>query len=151
MNPRVKNTLRLWVTCSNKLILNLVVILKWDGINTVTFFLGSPLVVSLIGALLRDFPKRWEYYLRQLQNKQFKRIRKSSSYDYEALDEAMSISVDMLREDIKSYYTDLSIFQKDVKVPTKVMKGPRIRITGYLWHATLDTVPRILLQRILER
>ncbi|XP_060269067.1 apoptotic protease-activating factor 1 isoform X5 [Ovis aries] len=80
---------------------------------------GSPLVVSLIGALLRDFPNRWEYYLRQLQNKQFKRIRKSSSYDYEALDEAMSISVEMLREDIKDYYTDLSIIQKDVKVPTK--------------------------------
>ncbi|XP_008047809.1 apoptotic protease-activating factor 1 isoform X7 [Carlito syrichta] len=83
---------------------------------------GSPLVVSLIGALLRDFPNRWEYYLRQLQNKQFKRIRKSSSYDYEALDEAMSISVEMLREDIKDYYTDLSIFQKDVKVPTKKLK-----------------------------
>uniref|UniRef100_A0A8C0NT42 Apoptotic protease-activating factor 1 n=1 Tax=Canis lupus familiaris TaxID=9615 RepID=A0A8C0NT42_CANLF len=80
---------------------------------------GSPLVVSLIGALLRDFPNRWDYYLRQLQNKQFKRIRKSSFYDYEALDEAMSISVEMLREDIKDYYTDLSILQKDVKVPTK--------------------------------
>uniref|UniRef100_A0A8D0NJ01 CARD domain-containing protein n=1 Tax=Sus scrofa TaxID=9823 RepID=A0A8D0NJ01_PIG len=77
---------------------------------------GSPLVVSLIGALLRDFPNRWDYYLRQLQNKQFKRIKKSSSYDYEALDEAMSISVEMLREDIKDYYTDLSILQKDVKV-----------------------------------
>nr|XP_023415715.1 apoptotic protease-activating factor 1 isoform X3 [Loxodonta africana] len=82
---------------------------------------GSPLVVSLIGALLRDFPNRWEYYLRQLQNKQFKRIRKSSFYDYEALDEAMSISVEMLREDTKNYYTDLSILQKDVKVPTKVL------------------------------
>ncbi|XP_049740084.1 apoptotic protease-activating factor 1 isoform X1 [Elephas maximus indicus] len=82
---------------------------------------GSPLVVSLIGALLRDFPNRWEYYLRQLQNKQFKRIRKSSFYDYEALDEAMSISVEMLRENTKNYYTDLSILQKDVKVPTKVL------------------------------
>ncbi|XP_062930885.1 apoptotic protease-activating factor 1 isoform X2 [Cynocephalus volans] len=82
---------------------------------------GHPLIVSLIGALLRDFPNRWEYYLRQLQNKQFKRIRKSSFYDYEALDEAMSISVEMLREDIKDYYTDLSILQKDVKVPTKVL------------------------------
>nr|KAF6372888.1 apoptotic peptidase activating factor 1 [Pipistrellus kuhlii] len=97
---------------------------------------GSPLVVSLIGALLRDFPKRWEYYLRQLQNKQFKRIRKSSSYDYEALDEAMSISVDMLREDIKSYYTDLSIFQKDVKVPTKVL--------CVLWDMETEEVEDIL-------
>lgn len=101
-------------------------------------FLGSPLVVSLIGALLRDFPNRWAYYLRQLQIKQFKRIRKSSSYDYEALDEAMSISVDMLREDIKGYYTDLSILKKDVKVPTKVIEGPVILIIGYLFM-TLHT------------
>ncbi|XP_055250577.1 apoptotic protease-activating factor 1 isoform X3 [Moschus berezovskii] len=97
---------------------------------------GSPLVVSLIGALLRDFPNRWEYYLRQLQNKQFKRIRKSSSYDYEALDEAMSISVEMLREDIKDYYTDLSIFQKDVKVPTKVL--------CILWDLETEEVEDIL-------
>jgi apoptotic protease-activating factor len=96
------------------------------------FFLGSPLLVSLIGALLRDFPNRWEYYLRQLQNKQFKRIRKSSSYDYEALDEAMSISVEMLRENIKDYYTDLSILQKDVKVPTKVTDGPAVLDVGNL-------------------
>ena len=106
--------------------------------------------MSLIGALLRDFPNRWDYYLRQLQNKQFKRIRKSSFYDYEALDEAMSISVEMLREDIKDYYTDLSILQKDVKVPTKVIEGPTILVIGYLWHVTFDMVPRMLLQRILE-
>ncbi|XP_004675836.1 PREDICTED: apoptotic protease-activating factor 1 [Condylura cristata] len=97
---------------------------------------GSPLVVSLIGALLRDFPNRWEYYLRQLQNKQFKRIRKSSFYDYEALDEAMSISVEMLREDIKGYYTDLSILQKDVKVPTKVL--------CILWDMETEEVEDIL-------
>jgi len=78
-------------------------------------------VISLIGALLRDFPSRWEYYLKQLQNKQFKRIRKSSSYDYEALDEAMSISVEQLSNDLKEYYKDLSILPKDVKVPTKVI------------------------------
>lgn len=108
--------------------------------------------MSLIGALLRDFPSRWEYYLRQLQNKQFKRIRKSSSYDYEALDEAMSISVEMLREDIKDYYTDLSIFQKDVKVPTKVIEGLSIFTAGYLWHVTSENIVlRILLHKILDR
>ncbi|XP_053320787.1 apoptotic protease-activating factor 1 isoform X2 [Spea bombifrons] len=82
---------------------------------------GSPLVVSLIGALLREFPNRWAFYLKQLQRKQFKRIRKSSSYDYEALDEAMSISVDMLKENLKDYYKDFSIIGKDVKVPTQVL------------------------------
>ncbi|EPY79623.1 apoptotic peptidase activating factor 1 isoform 3 [Camelus ferus] len=94
--------------------------------------------VSLIGALLRDFPNRWEYYLKQLQNKQFKRIRKSSSYDYEALDEAMSISVEMLREDIKDYYTDLSILQKDVKVPTKDLH--KKIITQFQRHRRLHTL-----------
>lgn len=78
-------------------------------------------MISLIGALLRDFPSRWDYYLKQLQNKQFKRIRKSSSYDYEALDEAMSISVEQLNDNYKDYYKDLSILPKDVRVPTKVM------------------------------
>uniref|UniRef100_A0A8C4TV52 Apoptotic protease-activating factor 1 n=1 Tax=Falco tinnunculus TaxID=100819 RepID=A0A8C4TV52_FALTI len=97
---------------------------------------GSPLVISLIGALLRDFPNRWEYYLKQLQNKQFKRIRKSSSYDYEALDEAMSISVEQLNDNYKDYYKDLSILPKDVKVPTKVL--------CILWDMETEEVEDIL-------
>ncbi|XP_075564062.1 apoptotic protease-activating factor 1 isoform X5 [Pelecanus crispus] len=97
---------------------------------------GSPLVISLIGALLRDFPSRWEYYLKQLQNKQFKRIRKSSSYDYEALDEAMSISVEQLNDNCKDYYKDLSILPKDVKVPTKVL--------CILWDMETEEVEDIL-------
>ncbi|XP_075065334.1 apoptotic protease-activating factor 1 isoform X2 [Mixophyes fleayi] len=82
---------------------------------------GSPLVVSLIGALLREFPNRWLFYLKQLKRKQFKRIRKSSSYDYEALDEAMSMSVDRLKDHLKEYYNDFSVIEKDVKVPTQVL------------------------------
>ncbi|NXF44682.1 APAF factor, partial [Oceanites oceanicus] len=97
---------------------------------------GSPLVISLIGALLRDFPSRWDYYLKQLQNKQFKRIRKSSSYDYEALDEAMSISVEQLNDNYKDYYKDLSILPKDVKVPTKVL--------CILWDMETEEVEDIL-------
>ncbi|KAG7260848.1 LOW QUALITY PROTEIN: hypothetical protein CRUP_026257 [Coryphaenoides rupestris] len=55
-----------------------------------------PLVVSLVGALLREFPDRWAYYLQLLQRKQFRRIRKSSSYDYDALDQAMDASFQVL-------------------------------------------------------
>lgn len=77
-------------------------------------------MVSLIGALLREFPERWSYYLRQLQKKQFKRIRKSSSYDYEALDQAMDASLQVLEPEHRDLYTDLSIMQKDIKVPAKV-------------------------------
>uniref|UniRef100_A0AAQ5Y8I2 Apoptotic protease-activating factor 1 n=1 Tax=Amphiprion ocellaris TaxID=80972 RepID=A0AAQ5Y8I2_AMPOC len=70
---------------------------------------GSPLVVSLIGALLKDNPNRWCYYLRQLQQKQFKRIRKSSSYDYDALDQAMAASIEVLPDEHRELYKDLTV------------------------------------------
>ncbi|XP_008398784.1 apoptotic protease-activating factor 1 isoform X1 [Poecilia reticulata] len=82
---------------------------------------GSPLVVSLIGALLKDKPNRWDYYLRQLRQKQFKRIRKSSSYDYDALDQAMAASIEVLPDEHRERYKDLTVFQKDVKIPAKIL------------------------------
>ncbi|KAF7669673.1 hypothetical protein LDENG_00151570 [Lucifuga dentata] len=82
---------------------------------------GSPLVVSLIGALLRENPTRWSYYLRQLQQKQFKRIRKSSSYDYDALDQAMAASIEVLPVEHQELYRDLTVLQKDIKIPAKVL------------------------------
>ncbi|XP_056603976.1 apoptotic protease-activating factor 1 isoform X2 [Triplophysa dalaica] len=97
---------------------------------------GSPLVVSLIGALLREFPDRWAYYLRQLQKKQFKRIRKSSSYDYEALDQAMDASLQVLELEHRNLYRDLSIMQQDVKVPAKVL--------SVLWDLELEEVEDVL-------
>nr|XP_055046706.1 apoptotic protease-activating factor 1 isoform X1 [Misgurnus anguillicaudatus]XP_055046707.1 apoptotic protease-activating factor 1 isoform X1 [Misgurnus anguillicaudatus] len=97
---------------------------------------GSPLVVSLIGALLREFPDRWDYYLRQLQKKQFKRIRKSSSYDYEALDQAMDASLQVLKPEHRDLYRDLSIMQKDVKVPAKVL--------SVLWDLEIEEVEDVL-------
>uniref|UniRef100_A0AAY4D2H3 CARD domain-containing protein n=1 Tax=Denticeps clupeoides TaxID=299321 RepID=A0AAY4D2H3_9TELE len=97
---------------------------------------GSPLVVSLIGALLREFPERWDYYLRQLQKKQFKRIRKSSSYDYEALDQAMDASIQVLQEDYKELYRDLTVLEKDVKIPAKVL--------SVLWNLEVEEVEDVL-------
>ncbi|KAJ8381646.1 hypothetical protein SKAU_G00024240 [Synaphobranchus kaupii] len=97
---------------------------------------GSPLVVSLIGALLRDFPDRWDYYLRQLQRKQFKRIRKSSSYDYEALDQAMAASIQVLQDEHRELYKDLTVLEKDVKVPAKVL--------SVLWDMEPEEVEDVL-------
>ncbi|KAG9345687.1 hypothetical protein JZ751_008831, partial [Albula glossodonta] len=97
---------------------------------------GSPLVVSLIGALLREFPDRWDYYLRQLQRKQFKRIRKSSSYDYEALDQAMAASIQVLQEEHRELYKDLTVLEKDVKVPAKVL--------SVLWDLEPEEVEDVL-------
>lgn len=76
--------------------------------------------MSLVGALLKDKPNRWDYYLRQLRQKQFKRIRKSSSYDYDALDQAMAASIEVLPDEHRELYKDLTVLQKDVKIPAKV-------------------------------
>ena len=81
---------------------------------------GFPLVVSLVGALLRDFPDRWAYYLSLLRRKQFRRIRKSSSYDYDALDQAMDASFQVLPEEQRVLYRDLTVLEKDSKVPAQV-------------------------------
>ncbi|MCJ8736266.1 hypothetical protein PDJAM_G00256980, partial [Pangasius djambal] len=97
---------------------------------------GSPLVVSLIGALLRDFPDRWGYYLEQLRKKRFQRIRKSSSYDYEALDQAMDASLQVLEEEHRELYRDLSVLEKDVKVPAKVL--------SVVWGLELEEVEDVL-------
>ncbi|XP_071373222.1 apoptotic protease-activating factor 1 isoform X1 [Centroberyx affinis] len=97
---------------------------------------GSPLVVSLIGALLREFPSRWSYYLRQLRQKQFKRIRKSSSYDYDALDQAMAASIQVLADEHRELYKDLTVLEKDVKVPAKVL--------SVLWDLELEEVEDVL-------
>uniref|UniRef100_A0A8C7T2Y2 Apoptotic protease-activating factor 1 n=1 Tax=Oncorhynchus mykiss TaxID=8022 RepID=A0A8C7T2Y2_ONCMY len=97
---------------------------------------GSPLVVSLIGALLREFPDRWAYYLHTLQQKKFKRIRKSSSYDYDALDQAMAASIQVLSEEHRERYIDLTVLEKDVKVPAKVL--------SVLWDLEPEEVEDVL-------
>uniref|UniRef100_A0A3P8SFN2 Apoptotic protease-activating factor 1 n=1 Tax=Amphiprion percula TaxID=161767 RepID=A0A3P8SFN2_AMPPE len=97
---------------------------------------GSPLVVSLIGALLKDNPNRWCYYLRQLQQKQFKRIRKSSSYDYDALDQAMAASIEVLPDEHRELYKDLTVLEKDIKIPAKVL--------SVLWDLEPEEVEDIL-------
>ncbi|XP_070709625.1 apoptotic protease-activating factor 1 [Pempheris klunzingeri] len=97
---------------------------------------GSPLVVSLIGALLKEKPDRWHYYLRQLQQKQFKRIRKSSSYDYDALDQAMAASIEVLPDEHRELYKDLTVLEKDIKVPAKVL--------SLLWDLEPEEVEDIL-------
>uniref|UniRef100_A0A3B3ZH08 Apoptotic protease-activating factor 1 n=1 Tax=Periophthalmus magnuspinnatus TaxID=409849 RepID=A0A3B3ZH08_9GOBI len=97
---------------------------------------GSPLVVSLIGALLKEKPNRWRYYLAQLQQKQFKRIRKSSSYDYDALDQAMAASIEVLPEEHRELYKDLTVLEKDIKVPAKVL--------SVLWDLPIEEVEDIL-------
>ncbi|XP_061662396.1 apoptotic protease-activating factor 1 [Syngnathoides biaculeatus] len=107
-----------------------------EGRSIVRECKGSPLVVSLIGALLKDKPDRWGYYLRQLQQKQFKRIRRSSSYDYDALDQAMAASIEVLPDEHRELYRDLAVLERDVKIPAKVL--------SILWDLEPEEVEDIL-------
>ena len=81
---------------------------------------GNPLVISLVGGLLRDHPNRWEYYLKKLRDKKYSRLRKASSYEYESVDEAMGVSVDQLPEESRELYFDFVVFDAGVKISAKV-------------------------------
>lgn len=100
--------------------------------------------MSLIGALLKEKPNRWLYYLRQLQQKQFKRIKKSSSYDYDALDQAMSASIEVLPEEHRELYRDLTVLEKDIKIPAQVWLHLRSDVTGFLFSFLTDSFLQVL-------
>ncbi|TKS90790.1 Apoptotic protease-activating factor 1 [Collichthys lucidus] len=68
--------------------------------------------------------------------KQFKRIRKSSSYDYDALDQAMAASIEVLPDEHRELYKDLTVLEKDIKIPAKVL--------SVLWDLEPEEVEDIL-------
>ncbi|XP_071809613.1 apoptotic protease-activating factor 1-like [Asterias amurensis] len=93
---------------------------------------GNPLVISLVGGLLRDHPNRWEYYLKKLRDKKYSRLRKASSYEYESVDEAMGVSVDQLPEESRELYFDFVVFDAGVKISAKVL--------SVLWDEEMEFV-----------
>uniref|UniRef100_A0A8C4PYV2 CARD domain-containing protein n=1 Tax=Eptatretus burgeri TaxID=7764 RepID=A0A8C4PYV2_EPTBU len=97
---------------------------------------GSPLAVSLIGAQLKDFPNRWQYYLQQLQQRKFQRIKRRSSYGYEALDEAIAISVQRLSDENQKYYKYLAVFKKETDILSSVL--------SMLWDKDIEDVEDIM-------
>ncbi|XP_077994598.1 apoptotic protease-activating factor 1-like [Glandiceps talaboti] len=82
---------------------------------------GLPLCVSMIGALLKDHPTRWQYYLDKLKTRQTKRVRKRSNYEYDTLDEAINMSVTNLSDEMKELYNDFALFDESVRVPAPVL------------------------------
>lgn len=82
---------------------------------------GSPLAISMIGALLRSHPTRWKYYVGQLQKKRVSKLKTSFDYHYPTLSEAIAISIDSLSEEQKQLYQDFALFNEESKVPVKVL------------------------------
>lgn len=82
---------------------------------------GSPLAISMIGALLRSHPTRWKYYVGQLEKKKVSKLKTSFDYQYPSLSEALAISIGSLNEEQKQLYQDFALFNEESKVPVKVL------------------------------
>ena len=79
---------------------------------------GHPLVISIIGALLRDHPQRWLYYWMQLHNHKLSKFK--SKFPYPDLSDAIAMSIDNLEEELKNKVYDFVIFDSSIKVPISV-------------------------------
>eukprot|EP00794_Sanderia_malayensis_P018164 gene18164-19977_t len=108
------------------------VLAKWIGIDEASLHdraneiidscKGLPLAISMIGALLKCHPNRWEYYIKQLEESKVQKIKTRLAYDYPNLSDAIAISVDSLPEDIKDKYLKLATFDKVNRIPTRVLQ-----------------------------
>ncbi|XP_028393942.1 apoptotic protease-activating factor 1-like [Dendronephthya gigantea] len=80
---------------------------------------GHPLMISIIGALLRDHPSRWVYYFTQLRKHKLDKF-KATTYQYANPSEAIAISIDNLDKEIRKMFYDFVIFDSSIKVPISV-------------------------------
>ena len=81
---------------------------------------GHPLAISIIGALLKDHPSRWFYYLTQLRKHKLSKLKSKFAYDYPNLGDAIAMSIENLDEDLRNKFEDCVIFDSSIKVPLKV-------------------------------
>lgn len=82
---------------------------------------GSPLAISMIGALLRSHPKRWQYYVGQLKKKHVSKLKPKFEYEYPTLTEAIRMSINNLDDELRELYEDFAVFHEESKVPAQVL------------------------------
>ena len=82
---------------------------------------GSPLAISMIGALLKSHPNRWKFYLDRLKRKQVSKLKSKSEYPYPTLYEAILMSFNNLEDDLRDVYKDFALFDAESKVPAQVL------------------------------
>ena len=82
---------------------------------------GSPLAISMIGALLKGHTNRWSYYVKQLNEQNISKVKSKLSYDYGSLHDAFAVSFDNLSEELQKQFEMLSVFQENVGIPSKTL------------------------------
>lgn len=99
--------------------------LPTEAKDIVSLTKGSPLAITMIGALLREHPTRWTYYMRQLKRSKVSKLKTTLAYQYPTLSEAISMSINNLNEELRQLYFDFALFEDGTKVPAQVL--------GILW------------------
>jgi len=82
---------------------------------------GSPLAISMIGALLRVHPTRWQYYVSQLKKKNVSKLKPKFEYEYPTLTEAIRMSINNLDDELRELYENFAVFDEESKVPAQVL------------------------------
>ncbi|MBT9316840.1 NB-ARC domain-containing protein [Leptothoe spongobia] len=91
-----------------------------------------PLALAMVGAYLRDRPKRWERVLEKLQTADLEKHKINKQllpgYQYE-LFRAIQVSVDALdevgnlgAEEVQERYLDFAVFSEDMAIPETVLE-----------------------------
>ena len=76
---------------------------------------GSPMVMALIGGMLREHREKppWDYYVRKLEESPRSVLSMTSNrndYQHESIDEAIRLSVESLKDDLREKFFDFAVF-----------------------------------------
>ncbi|KRX50870.1 Apoptotic protease-activating factor 1, partial [Trichinella murrelli] len=82
---------------------------------------GHPLLISLIGALLKEHNSRWKFYYGLIHSQKLNNIKKVTHYKYATFNEAALLSLEDLTDDLKQLYFELAIFPLGVKISSQVL------------------------------
>ncbi|XP_032220712.2 apoptotic protease-activating factor 1 isoform X2 [Nematostella vectensis] len=107
-----------------------------EAIKLVNLCNGSPLAISMIGAMLKEHPNRWKYYLNQFQKKKVSKLKTKFAYEYPSLSEAILMGINNLSEEMRTYYIDFALFDDGSKVPAQVL--------CILWDEELEIVEDLM-------
>ncbi len=82
-----------------------------------------PLALSMLGAIIRANPTRWNSVLHRMRTIDSEKIsRKFPDYPYPNQIQAISISVEMLERQVQQCYLALAIFPENTPIPSDVVK-----------------------------
>ncbi|XP_066922573.1 apoptotic protease-activating factor 1-like [Clytia hemisphaerica] len=82
---------------------------------------GSPLAISMIGALLKGHKNRWSYYVKQLDEQKISKVKSKLSYDYTSLYDAFAVSFNDLSDELQEHFEKLSIFNESIGIPVETL------------------------------